>query len=90
MFVRAAEQECKSLNALQMHRDGDISLTCLDLRDELRDKELSQKLLRDREMVEEVEKNEKYRQENLEQQADILEELLLESTVSGTPSPNPR
>ena len=55
----------------------------------LKNRDIHGEINRNREMVEEIEKNETYRQENLEQQADILEELLLDSTISGALAPNP-
>ena len=55
----------------------------------LRNRDIHREINRNREMLEEIEKNETYRQINQEQQADILEELLLQSTDSGKPSPKP-
>jgi hypothetical protein len=46
----------------------------------LRNRDIHREVNRNREMVEEIEKNETYRHLNQEHQADILEELLLEST----------
>lgn len=55
--------------------------------DMLRNRDTLLEVNRNREMMKVIEKNETYRQINQEQQADILEELLLESTVSSRPSP---
>jgi len=46
----------------------------------LRNREIHREVNRNREMMAEIEKNETYRHIHQEQQADILEELLLEST----------
>lgn len=53
----------------------------------LKNRDIHSEINRNREMLEEIEKNEAYRQLNQEQHADILEKLLLEPAVSGTPSP---
>ncbi len=63
---------------------------------DLREKEQSQKLPRDEELLgvisqnqrmeEKIEKNDAQKQENQDQDTEILQELLLESPVSETPS----
>lgn len=97
-YVRAADQGSDGRTG-HMHSDTDIHQACRDLRDKLRGKEQSQIPLRDLdihqdlncccELLEELEKKEPCSRQDQDQQADILEKLLQESTKSGTPPPVP-
>jgi len=55
----------------------------------LQNRDINREINRNRKMMEEIEKNETYRRINQDQQAEILEGLLLESTASGGSSHPP-
>ncbi len=76
----------------RMMQIGDIRQELLEneqmIHELLRNRVTHREVVRNSEMMEEIEKNEKYRCINQDQEADILEDLLLEPTVSGPPSPH--
>lgn len=96
-YVRGADHGHDEVHTRQMQSDRELYHACRELRDTLCNKEHSQIFLREvdlrrelicnSELLEEIEKAEKCPRENQDQQADILEKLLLESTVQGAPPP---
>jgi hypothetical protein len=94
--VHAADQCCNCISSQQVHSNEYISKICLELHNELCDKDRSRVLHRDQyidceeecscKLPEEIVKNETERQKSQDRQADILEKLLLESTISGEAS----
>lgn len=99
-YVRAADLNSASNRTEKMHEENDKSSSCLDLQDKSRGKERSLQLPQGQdgrleqncncELLQEIEKNEKHRQKNQDRQAEILEELLLESTPARVPSAKPK
>lgn len=97
--AHAADQCRDCISSQQMHDNEYISRSCLELHNELCDKERSREPHRDQyidceeecncKLLEEIEKNETERQKSQDRQADILEKLLLEPTISGEASIHP-
>lgn len=99
LVVIAADDGLNGGSNLKTCCSRDKYRTCLDLRDKLIDKEHLQAVLRDKEihhdlncnceLLDDVEGKVDFRHKNQDQQADILERLLLESTTSSIKPQNP-
>jgi hypothetical protein len=97
--VHAADQCRDSIGSQQTQKNEYISRICLELHNELCDKARSRVPHRDQyidseeecsyKLLEDIVKNETERQKSQDRQADILEKLLLESTISGEVSSLP-